>query len=369
MAGKSSKKKRKTKKIIVIILIIVAVVLAVGYYFINWYLKSKLDQVERTEISVSANDDFPDTGYTTLALFGIDNRSTGTFETGNSDCIMVLSIDNATKECRLASVYRDTYLNVGDDSYRKCNNAYARGGPAGAITMLNKNLDLNIQDYITIDFTGLVDVIDYLGGIEVDVTEKEAIAMQKYIQETASLTGKEGHSVSAGKQTLDGVQACTYARIRKGAGDDYSRTERQRLVIEKMIKKIKKANYATLLNIFNSMVDDMATSMTSDEMLSYIKVASKFEIEDTTGFPFYKTSDTVATAGSIVIPVDLDNNVEKLHEFLYPDEEGYSVSSVVQSYSQQIINNIGQYTADNPPEEESTSDTDSASDSDATSQN
>ncbi|SDB06394.1 LCP family protein [Eubacterium oxidoreducens] len=370
MAGRSRRKKRKIKAIIVTILIIVAAALVFGYYFVNSYIQSKLDQVERYELSTDTEEEeVVEEGYTTIALFGVDNRTSESLQSGNSDTMIVLSIDNETKECRLASVYRDTYLNVGEDKYRKCNYAYSAGGPSRTITMLNENLDLDIQDFITIDFTGLVDVVDELGGIEVDVSAEEAAEMQEYIAETANLTGKTANYVSEGTQTLDGVQACTYARIRQITGGDFSRTERQREVIEKILEKMKDASYSQLINIFDSMTENnrVLVSLSDDELKYYIKNASKFEIEDTTGFPFDYASNTIGSLGYIIIPVDLDNNVETLHEFLYPDEDDYEVSDTTESYSSQIISNLGQYTATviNSEDDEDDEDSDSSSDSDS----
>ena len=349
----------RRKKIIVIILVIFAVIaIAFGaaYFYFTYKIDKSLDNITHEELDVEVEEDEAgDKGYTQIALFGVDSRSSKSAAYGNSDSIIIASIDNVTKEVKLASVYRDTYLNVGNDTYRKANYAFAAGGASRAVSMLNSNLDLQITDYISIDFTALVEMVDLLGGIKVDVSYEEASAMQKYIVETAYATGytDEAIYVSEGEQTLNGVQAVAYARIRKLSGGDYSRTERQRIVIKKLMKKIKKADSSTLLKVLEAITDDMATSYTTDEIKELISDASDYKMGDTTGFPTAKTSDTVGSVGSIVIPVNLDNNVEELHEFLFPEEDGYTVSDTVENYSYQIVLNLGQYTADETEDDDS----------------
>ncbi len=360
MSNKSKKTKGKwtTKKKVLLVVIIAAIVvgiLAGGYAYAMHYINSKLNEIERVDIT-EAEDNFseveevePETTYTTIAFFGIDNRSNGNFESGNSDSIMLVAINDVTKEVKISSVYRDTYLCVDDSEmkFRKANYAYNAGGPTQAITMLQKNLDVQISDYVAVDFNALAEIVELMGGLEFDVTQAEANEMNKFIGETASQTGNQSSSVYAGVQTLDGAQTVAYARIRKIAGNDYGRAERQREVVEKMVAKMKESDYATLIKILDSIVDDISTSFTNDELKDYAMNIGGYKIGETTGFPFEKTTDTPnMTVGSIVIPVNLDNNVEELHKFLYPDDENeYTPSETVKNYSNTIVNNLGQYTA------------------------
>ena len=187
---RKKKKSGKKKVIVVIILVLLAVVLAAGAF-----LWSKLGKMNRIDLGkVNTNDINSDSkevmsGYTTIALFGLDNRSNGSFESGNSDTIIVASINNATKEIRLVSVFRDSYLDVGDDTFTKCNAAYAKGGPKQAVNMLNTNLDLHITDYVAVDWNALVKTIDLLGGVDIELTEEEATYTIGYIDEIAGQTG------------------------------------------------------------------------------------------------------------------------------------------------------------------------------------
>ena len=179
--------------------------------------------------------------YTNIAIFGIDNRSSGNYESGNSDCIMIASINDDTKEVKLVSVYRDSFLAVDDkDSLRKLNAAYAKGGPTGAVAALNKNLDLNITEYVSVDFNAVMEVVDALGGIELDITKEEASNMHIWIDEMNEVMGTHGKPVSGpGVQQVNGIQALAYCRDRMSGGDDFRRTERQRIVVGKIVEKAK----------------------------------------------------------------------------------------------------------------------------------
>ena len=179
--------------------------------------------------------------YTNIALFGLDTRQAGSLGKGNrSDTIMVASVNNKTKDVKIVSVYRDSYLNLANDKYRKCNEAYSVGGPEQAVAMLNMNMDLKIDHYMSVDFLAVSEVVDLLGGVEIDVDEYEIEHLNNYTVETSKVTGKKTNKLtSTGVQKLDGVQATSYCRIRYTAGDDFKRTERQREVLEAIARKAK----------------------------------------------------------------------------------------------------------------------------------
>ena len=311
------------------------------------YVAAKLQKIDNDEdipvedIVVNQEAEETGEGYTNVALFGIDSRE-GELEIGTrSDCIIVASLNNRTKEVRMVSVYRDTVLDIGDGELQKCNAAYSFGGPKQAINMLNKNLDLDIKDYATVDFAAIANAIDLLGGIKINVKEEEIQYLNKYVRETARVAGKKAHEVTkAGNQKLDGVQATTYARIRSTAGGDFTRTERQRLVIEKIAEKAQKSDLATLNKMVDELFPTIKTSFSSTEILAYAADIMKYKIGETAGFPFDKTTDTIAGLGSIVIPVTLDTNVKRLHEFLY-DTTDYSPSTEVANISGSIVARIG----------------------------
>lgn len=345
--GTSTRKQKQQKKIALVVAeVVVLVILAVVLFVVI-----KLSKIEK-DTSFSADDIEMNEGisdaskeimknYTTIALFGLDNRSNGNLSKGNSDVIMIASINNETHEVKLVSVYRDSYLDIGNKTFRKCNAAYANGGPEQAITMLNKNLDLNITDYVTVDFNAVVECVDLLGGVEITVTDEEAVLMYGYMDEINKLTKHNSKYLpGAGTYNMDGVQACAFARIRYTAGDDYKRAERQRTVLAAMVDKAQDSNLKTLNSLINEVFGDIQTSYSNAELISLASQMFNYEFDETSGFPFEKNTITLGSKGSVVVPCDLSSNVTQLHVFLYSDE-GYEPSDTVQANSQQIITETG----------------------------
>lgn len=316
-------------------------VLVVGVVAGAVYLSGKMDRLDTETLDKSAleinNEVERKEGYLNVALFGVDTRD-GNFEDGSrSDTIMIASLNQATGEVKICSVYRDTLLQQSDGTYNKANAAYSFGGAEGAVAMLNKNLDMDISHYVTVDFNALVDVIDDLGGIELDLTDEEVYWTNGYCNETSKVTGHKLEELThAGKQTLNGVQATSYCRIRYTTGDDYKRTERQRTVLEQIAKKAQKADLKTINKIINDVFDEVSTNFTLAEMLSYAKDFMSYKVGETTGFPFDLTTDTLGDIGSTVIPDGLADNVTQLHKFLYGSDISYTPSSVVETISAEI---------------------------------
>ncbi|MCD8242064.1 MAG: LCP family protein [Lachnospiraceae bacterium] len=346
--GTSKKKKAKKKKRLVIfgVEIVAVLVLIIGFWVV-----SKLDTLQRPDVDseeIQVNETIQEStvqtmsGSPTIALLGLDPRQAGPRGSGNrSDTIIIASINNDTKEVKLVSVYRDTYLNLANGKYNKCNGAYSAGGPEQAISMLNMNLDLDIQYYVSVDFLGLTKTVDYLGGVEIDVDETELEHLNNYIVETSEVTGIETTALtSAGLQTLDGVQATSYCRIRYTAGDDFKRTERQREVILQLVSKAKETDISTINDIINAVFPLIATNYTNEELVAMAPELLTYDIVDTTGFPFDKVSATVSGKGSCVIPVDLEENVRQLHEYLFNNSD-YEPSNEVKEIAAQITEDTG----------------------------
>lgn len=297
--------------------------------------------------------------YTNIALFGVDARN-GKLETGTrSDTIMILSVNNETGEARLVSVYRDTYLNLSNDVYNKCNGAYAKGGPQQAISMLNLNLDLAITDFVTVGFEGLMEVIDALGGVEIDVQQNEIKHLNNY-QASMYATEENPNNLTTdyipvtepGLQTLSGYQAVAYCRIR-AVGNDFGRTERQRTVLEQVLLKAQSATPSQLNAIADNVLPLVETSLDINEIYEVISKISTYEITGSCGFPFdgYITTGKIGSKGSCVIPLDLATNVELLHEYLYPGVP-YEPSEDVLMYSREIEAQTSPYVGTMQPDEE-----------------
>jgi len=341
---KSSRRKRQRRKVIFLIVLVFLALIFSAVAF-TWSKYGKMGRIPIKDKDVKINELPKETkkvleGYENIALFGLDNRSTGNFESGNSDTIIVVSINKDSGEIKMVSVYRDTYLDIGENNFKKANAAYANGGPKQAIEMLNKNLDLDITDYVSVDFSSLVDAIDLLGGIELDITSEEVSHLNNYIVETNEVTGHNSGPVSAGEGVhVDGVQATSYARIRY-VGLDYQRTERQRTVITKMFEKAKQCDLFTLNSLLDKLLPQISTSLSPTELLGLAGNAGKYHMGENTGFPFDKESHDVGSLGDMVIPLDLQNNVIQLHHFLY-NNESYEPSDTVKNLSATIHSNTG----------------------------
>ena len=357
-AGKKTTKKQRKKRKIIIYVVEVVVLLILLVVLFAWMKLNKIhkDDINEEDLTINELDSATQellSGYTNIALFGLDNRSNGDFDTGRSDSIIVVSINNDTKEVRMVSVYRDTYLDMAtsDGSFANANAAYSKGGPTQAISMLNKNLDLDITDYVAADFNAVADCVDLLGGITIEITDEEAAIMngetghQDYIAEIEQVTGKKSsHMNGGGTYNLDGVQATAYARIRYTAGDDYRRALRQRTVLTKMIEKAKKADLSTLNKIINSVFGEVSTSFTNAEIISMAAYLQSYELVDTAGFPYYKNTASVGNQGDCVIPCDLSDNVTELHKYLF-DDDSYTPSNTVEAISDKISTKTG-YTSE-----------------------
>lgn len=355
MTQKERKARQKKRMILFGVEAVLIVVLAVILFLVT-----KVDKMEATEIDASditfnegignggeASSEVPEAmkGYRNIALFGVDSRNGALGKGTLSDTILVASINEDTKEVRLISIFRDTYLNLGNDTYNKANNAYSKGGPKQAINMLNMNLDLNITDYVTVGFQGVVDTVDALGGVEIEVDEAEISHLNNYQIGTSEAIGRKNQYTkvtSTGMQNLDGLQATSYCRIRYTAGDDFKRAERQREVIQAIAQKVKGASASQINEIANNVFSQTATSLELSEILDLLKGVQDYTIVATDGFPFeeMRATGTIGRKGSCVIPVDLESNVVKLHKFLF-DVDNYQPSDSVKEYSSKIHQDTG----------------------------
>ena len=381
-----AKPRSKTKKILFTVEIIV-LLLFIGGLYVYGQLNSRMDKIQQpaadtTQIQV--NQEVQDsidsetsklTGYTTYALFGIDHRDKSAVGGMNSDTMIIASVNNDTKDVKLASVYRDTLLNVYGETYSKANAAYAKS-PAEAVNMLNRNMDLNITDYATVNFNALASIVDALGGLDIDMSYAEIVHMNNYCVETSEDIGKDYTPIELPERPediekvdyryhLNGVQTTAYCRIRYTASLDMGRTERQRRVIQLITQKAKKAGLPTIFKIMDEVFPMVETSVSKTEILQLLPTMIGYSMNETVGFPSaFKFSNV---KGSVIVPteegtsnVDLVSNVVALHKFLYGDE-AYTPSSTVQDISAkiaEIVSGLGQLedTQVISPENENTAD-------------
>jgi len=291
------------------------------------FLRSKLNKINYENVSandIEINEGIEEvlTGYTNIALLGLDAQD-GTFTNSRSDCIMIISINNDTKEVKIASVYRDTYLQMEGYGLDKVTHAYAYGKAPLAISTLNTNLDLDITKYVTIDFNSVINIVDAIGGVEITVTSAEA----------SQIPGISG----AGTYNLTGTQALAYGRIRK-IDTDYARTERMRTVVISVFEKIKNLPFTKLNSLVDKLLPEVTTNVTQKEILSYASKIASYNVVGNFGWPYEVRGYT--GAAWYAAPVTLETNVQKLHEQLFTNEE-YEVSETVKEISQKIINRTG----------------------------
>ncbi len=311
------------------------------------YLYRKLDKIDTQDVDrdrIVVNDDIQKevfTGYTTIALFGLDNRDQSELENGKSDVMMIMSINNDTKDIKVVSVYRDTYLDVsvGDLQMRKANSAYSYGGCERAISMLNSSLDISIDNYVTFNFSAVAEAIDVLGGVDIEVQdETELYWLNKYIDDTKLYvtTSDSSHVEGIGWHHMSGIQAVSFARIRYTSGGDFKRAQRQRIVLGALIDRAKHANLSELNGVLDTVLPNIRTDLSKTQILSMIPVMIDYTESGSRGWPFYRTTGEMGRAGDVVIPCDLVTNVAALQEYLYGNEN-YTPSERVSFYNENII--------------------------------
>lgn len=339
------KKKRKIWFILLESVMLIGILCFVGYS----YISSRLDLMQRLpwnpdeikNVEISEEKQEQMSGYWTIAVFGVDSRNSSVGKGNNSDVNILCNIDQGTGEIRLVSVYRDSYLNISDkNTYNKINAAYMQGGPEQVVKALNRNLDIDIDDYATFNWKAVADAINILGGIDVEITKSEFYYINAFISETVKATGVASTQLkSAGMNHLDGVQAVAYGRLRL-MDTDYARTERQRKVISLAFEKMKKADWATINNIVQTVFPQVATSIEINDLLKIGRNITRYHLTETTGFPSELREKKMGRKGACVIPQTLESNVIELHHFLFGDEE-YTPTETVRTISQKIVSDTG----------------------------
>ena len=307
-----------------ILLILLFTIVGGGTYFAFHYVKNQ-------------------TGYYTVAVFGVDSRD-GNVEIGAlSDVNMIINVNRETGDTQLISIYRDMYSMIDESGkFHKFNQAYVEGGPEQALETLNRNLDLDIKDYITVNWKAVIDAINILGGVDLEITDAEFKYMNSFIAKTVEATGVGSYELErAGMNHLDGVQAVAYARLRL-MDTDFNRTERQRKVVSLAFDKAKQANFSTLYSILVAVLPQTSTNVGIDDLIPFAKDISKYHLSETTGFPFDKDTKKMHKR-DYVIPITLKSNVIALHQMLYGNISGYTYtpSETVSKISNKIIKDTG----------------------------
>ena len=323
------KNKARVGNIIIACVVCVFAVGLLGFSYILWTVgKVNYNPITQNPSDVGANVAISDNNITNIALFGVDSRNG---EAARSDAIMILSVDNRHKKIKLASILRDSYVEVPGNGMTKINHAYAYGGPELAIRTINENVGLDIMDYVTVNFDQLAEVIDAIGGIDIELSEAERENANKNISSYAAEAAQNGKEIpldyidGSGLQHLSGVQAVAYARIRYVGNGDYERTDRQRRVLEQMFNKVMEMNVVSYPGLVNKLLPLVETSLDSGEIISLgLKaLANGKPVFEQTRFPlnedFGNGGAGTMINGTWYMIFDIEATAEKIQAFIYDD--------------------------------------------------
>lgn len=325
---------------LIIILVLAIAIVITGYTFLHSKL-NKINYVDlpKEDIYIDKVVEENLEEYRNIALLGIDARA-DTFDLGNrSDCIMIISVNQKTNDVKIASVYRDTYLDIDGHGLDKVTHAYAFGGPQLALSTLNKNLDLNISEFVAVNFDTVRIAVDSIGGVTMNVDKYEVKFINDYINNLNKQFGTRSAKItSPGTYNLDGVQALAYSRIRYTEGGDAKRTERMRNVLTKTFDKAKSLNVMELNKLADIIFPHVSTNINKNEIINLLPKIINYSVTENFGWPY--TMEAYVGKAWYGAPVTLERNVIELHKQLF-NEEDYTPSDTVKQISQDIINVTG----------------------------
>ena len=347
-SGKKSKFKMNIKTVIAMFAVEIATIALI--VFLSPYLRlTKMTQVIPFDPQSVVPEYIDENtvnimkGYKTVAVFGVDSRNGSVAKGANADVNILINLNVENGDVQLISLYRDLYLSVTDGNlYDKLNSAYRRGGPEGAVKVINKNFDLNIVNFFSFNWKAVADGISLLGGVDLEISKAEYKYMNAFIHETCIATGIDAKNPAAhyikstGMQHLDGVQAVAYGRLRL-MDSDFQRVDRQKKIISLCLEKAKNIDLNTLRTIIEAVLPQIAYEFDFNEMVSLLRLINNVTITESTACPELSNvvSMEMGSAGMCVVPINLEKAVSKLHSVLF-NEDDYKVSDAVRRYSNRI---------------------------------
>lgn len=351
---RKKKKMNKGLKIFLIILLVLVIFIlglgVAGYTFVNGKIgKMQKENIDTTAVGINEETKQELKGYRNIALLGIDSRADDYGLGNRSDCMMIASINQETNEIKLISVYRDTYVYVMENGTKrldKITHAYSYGGAQNTLKSLNEAMDLNITEFVTVNFDAVIAAVDSLGGVYIDIDNSEIKYINDYIDATSQSSGiKSTHVTKTGRQKLDGVQAVAYSRIRYTSGGDYKRTERMRTVVDAMLSKAKTLSISQLNNFVDTILQPdktgqskIRTNISTSEIWGLIPKLASFKVTESIGWPYDTKGITLDRWYGV--PVTLQSNVERLHKEAF-EQEDYEASDTVKEMSAAIVKKTG----------------------------
>ena len=344
---RKKKKMNKGLKIFLIILLVLVIFIlglgVAGYTFVNGKIgKMQKENIDTTAVGINEETKQELKGYRNIALLGIDSRADDYGLGNRSDCMMIASINQETNEIKLISVYRDTYVYVMENGTKrldKITHAYSYGGAQNTLKSLNEAMDLNITEFVTVNFDAVIAAVDSLGGVYIDIDKSEIKYVNDYIDATSESSGvKSSHITHSGRQKLDGVQAVSYTRVRYTAGGDYKRTERMRTVVEAMLSKAKTLNVGQLNSFADTILPKIRTNISTSEIWGLIPKLASFKVTESIGWPYDTKGITLDRWYGV--PVTLQSNVERLHKEAFGQDD-YEASDAVKEMNAAIVKKTG----------------------------
>lgn len=314
MSEKNKKRKKRKKKplafkIIMSLLVILLVLITIGLSSI-YSMLGKIDTVKIHSENLGINHDEISTyqnieNIKNIALFGIDSNDDST---GRSDAVLILTIDNNNNKLKLTSIMRDSYVNIPNHGMDKLNHAYAFGGPELAIQTLNNNFGLNIEDFVSVNFSSLPQIINLLGGVQINITEEE-------VNHIPTIN-------APGLYNLTGEEALYYSMIRYASGGDYVRTDRQRTVLNCLFSKLSQVPISSYPQILSEILPYIKTSMSSTEILS---LSSKATSVISNGliqsrFPKDDSSESSMIDGIYYLTFNIEDTKKQIMDYIYNDK-------------------------------------------------
>lgn len=324
--SKRRKKKKKKKSLgfkifIGFLCVILAIAVVGGGYVIG--LLNKMDNIELNKDNLGiVEDEFKEyenvNKIKNIALFGIDATDG---ETGRSDSIMIATLDPVHNKLKITSVMRDSYVSIDGYGQDKINHAYAYGGPELAIKTLNENFGLNIEDFISVNFSSLPTIINILGGIDIEITQEELEYINSYIDDINVKDRTNSPHISyAGVQHLDGTQALAYSRIRYTSGGDYERTQRHRTVLNALFNKLTSTSVASYNSLLNEVLPYVQTNLSAADILSLgTKVLGIGNNLEQDRFPRDGYAEGTMIDGVYYLTFDKEATVQQMRDYIFND--------------------------------------------------
>lgn len=282
------------------------------------YVYGKMTYVPAETLS---EKEMSDDGVTNILLIGSDSRNAE--DDGRSDAMILLSVSNRTRSIQMISLLRDMYVEIPGHEGNRLNAAYAFGGPELLLQTVSQNLDIEVNRYVVVNFQAFANLVDAVGGVEIDVTNEEVLWINAYLNEYNMLrdmpidTDYLDTSLS-GNVVLNGPQALAYSRNRY-IGADFGRTERQRKILTAIIKEMPKAMFTNAKEISEGLFPNFTTNLTKDDCrkLSFdIAKLLLFELEQNS-IPVEGTYKDANIRGMAVLEVDFESNRKYLKSKIY----------------------------------------------------